>query len=472
MKFSWLARVGFCALMTASAAQCADALVGSGTTEYSKAGEEATRLLSAYLKIDTTNPPGNEQKGAEFLAAVLRDNGIEPTILSTTSGRACVYARLKGTGKKRAIILLNHIDVVPARAEDWKYPPFAGEIHDGEIWGRGAGDMKGIAITQLEAMLMLKRSGKKLDRDIIFIGTPDEEMGGDYGAKWFVQNHKELVKDAEYLFNEGFHIEKGDDGKARYWGVDIAEKSALWLKLSASGQAGHASMPMPDSATNELVRALDKVVNRPPEPVVLPAVREYFKKIATTEPGALKAAFADIDNAVKDARLRDEIFKDRLKYPMLMNTVSLTVLKAGYKTNVIPADATAELDCRLLPGVKHEDFIKEIKQLIGNPAVKIDVLDWQSTPSSPFNTECFEAIKTVAGKEAPGVPVVPVIVPWFTDSHWFRELGIISYGFEPFEVDAAHLATMHGKDERLPVAELTNGVRRFYKIIETLSLAK
>jgi acetylornithine deacetylase/succinyl-diaminopimelate desuccinylase-like protein len=472
MTFSFLRNLALSVILLSSTAQPGSAMIGRANQDFAAAGDEAVKLLSAYIKVDTTNPPGNEQKGAEFLAAVLKENGIESSIFNTAPGRACVYARLKGNGRKRPIILLNHIDVVPARAEDWKHPPFGGEIHDGELWGRGAGDMKGIAISQLEAMLMLKRSGQTLDRDVIFIGTPDEEMGGDFGAKWFVENKKDLVKDAEFLFNEGFHIERGEDGKAKYWGVDVGEKSALWLKLSTSGEAGHASMPLPDSSTNQLVRALQRVVDRPIEPLVLPAVREYFKKISTTESGPLKSTYADIDDSVKDPKLLREIFKDRLKYPMLINTVSLTVLKAGYKTNVIPAEATAELDCRLLPGVKRDDFIAQIKQLIGNSAVKVDVLDWQSTEASSFNTTCFEAIKAVAAKEAPGIPVVPVIVPWFTDSHWFRELGIACYGFEPFEIDAAHLATMHGKDERVPVAEISNGVRRFYKILELLTVER
>ncbi len=473
MRISLLGKLGVCSLLLAMSVPSGWSAIGKSGPDYGKAGEEATRLLSSYLKIDTTVPPGNELKGAEFLASVLRDNGIEATILNTSNQRACIYARLKGNGRKRPIVLLNHIDVVPAKPEDWKYPPFGGEIHDGELWGRGAFDMKGIAIAQLETLLMLKRSGQALDRDVIFIGTPDEEMGGDFGAKWFVEHHRELVKDAEFLLNEGFHIEKGSDGKARYWGVDIAEKSALWLKLTTSGQAGHASMPMPDSSTNQLVRGLQKIVDRKIEPVVLPAVREYFKEVSKTEPNSAKRdAYAEIDKTVNDAKLLDEVLQDKMKSSMLFNTISLTVMKSGYKTNVIPAEASAELDCRLLPGVKQEDFIAQVKKLFGNPSLKVEVLDWQTTAGSSFKTECFDAIKSVAAEESPGIPVVPVVVPWFTDSHWFRELGIECYGFEPFEVDETHLATMHGKDERIPVDELQKGVRRLYKILEALVVSK
>lgn len=440
--------------------------VASG--KWAQADKEAVELLGSYLKINTTNPPGNEKLGADFLAQVLRDNGIEAQVFTAAENRACVYARLKGSGKKKPIVLLNHIDVVPAKAEDWKHPPFSGEIFDGEIWGRGTLDMKGMAIAELEAMLMLKRSGKTLSRDIIFLGTPDEEVGGKAGAEWFVQHHGELVKDAEFLLNEGFYIDTTNEGKPAYWGVDVAEKSILWLRLTAKGDAGHASMPMADSAPNRLVRALNRVVSEPAHPVILPSVREYFKNIAKSETGPLKAAYADIDAAVAKPEVLSQLLLDRLKSPMLRNTISLTVLQSGYKTNVIPAEATAELDCRLLPAVKKDDFIAEVKKIVADPSVDVAPIDWVHADASPYDTEMFKTITAIAAKEMPGVPVVPLVVPWFTDSHFFRELGITSYGFEPFVIDHEHLASVHGKDERVPVKTFTDGVHLLYTILEQM----
>ncbi len=433
--------------------------------DYKAAGEEATKILADYLRIDTTVPPGNEKKGAVFLADILKKNGIESQILETAPDRACIYARLKGNGKKKAIVLLNHIDVVPANAADWKHPPFGGEIHDGELWGRGALDMKGMGIIELEAMLMIKNSGITLDRDIIFLGTPDEEVGGEYGAAWFAKNHKDLVKDAEFLLNEGFMIDADDNGKAKYWGVNFAEKCPLWLELTAKGQAGHASMPLPDSATNKLVRALAKLQQSGPNFKVLPPVEEYFKNIANTETGDVKAAYANIVEATKDPSKEKLIMGDVLKSSMLKNTVSLTVMKAGYKTNVIPGEATAQLDCRILPGVTKDEVVSWVKKTIDEPSIEIGVLEWEQAEPSRLDTELYEAIKAVAKEEAPGVPVVPVLVPWFTDSHWFRELGITAYGFEPTEVDRTHMATMHGVDERIPLKDIENGVRRMHKIL-------
>ena len=437
-------------------------------TDMGQAQDEAISMLKEYLKIDTTNPPGNETRGAAYLAKILNDNGIEAKLYETSPGRSCVYARLKGNGKKKAVVLLNHIDVVPARAEDWKYPPFGGEEHDGEIWGRGTVDMKGFGIAELEAMLLFKRSGKLLDRDLIFLGTPDEEVGGNHGADWFVKNHADLVKDAEFLFNEGAFIDTADDGKARYCGVGVSEKSVLWLSLTAKGDAGHASMPMPDSSVNRLVSSVNKIIENPPEPTVLPAVREYFKRISSTEAEPNRSTFANIDESVKKPELYRDLLKDKFKSAMLRNTVSPTVLKAGYKTNVIPAEAYAELDCRILPGVTKDQFVSSIKDTIKDPSVEVGVLDWVHTDASPYDTECFTAITKVMAKNMPGVPVVPMVMPWFTDSHWFRDIGINAYGFVPYRIDQTHLATMHGKDERVPVANYKETVKIFYEVLEEL----
>lgn len=436
---------------------------------FQKCFDEARSLLSEYLKIDTSNPPGNEKLGAEYLATVLRKNGIEAQLFDTAPNRAIVYARLKGTGKKKAVVLLNHIDVVPAVAADWKHPPFSGEVHDGELWGRGALDMKGMGIAQLESMLMLKRSGKKLDRDIIFLGTPDEEVGGAYGAQWFAQHHPELLKDAEFLINEGSHIITGEDGKPKFWGVNFSEKSVLWLKLTATGQAGHASMPIRDSAPNHLARALDRIVQRFPRRVDSPDVVKELQKIADSRPEPLKSYYSRVVADARSPEYLKSIENDKMLSSMLVNTVSLTVLKSGYKTNVIPAEAVAELDCRLLPGVEKDEFINEVKGVINDPSIKISVLEWETPGISSLDNELMTAIRDVAREESPGTPVSPVVVPWFTDSHWFRKLGITCYGFEPMEVKPSLLAGMHGKDERVPLNVYNDGIRRLYKILLKLS---
>lgn len=441
------------------------AFAAPSPVDYTKAGDEAVKLLCDYIKIDTTVPPGNEKLGAEFLSGVLKKEGIDSQILETAPGRACIYARLKGSGKGDAIVLLNHIDVVPAEAKDWRYPPFGGEIHDGEVWGRGALDMKGEGILQLMAMILLKRSGATLDRDVIFIGTPDEEMGAEFGAKWFKLNKPELVKDAKYLINEGCAIDADAAGKAKFWGINVAEKSVLWLEVKASGMAGHASMPMADAATNRLVRALTKLNANPPAPAVSDQVAYFFKKIAdTAESPKLREYYLDIKKAVADPEAMKVLMQDKMKACMLSSTISLTVLKAGYKTNVIPAEAVAQLDCRLLPGADHKEFIEQVKKIMDDPSLEVKVLEWEKAEKSDLSP-LTDAIAEVAKEEDPTMPVVPVVVPWFTDSHWFRELGLKAYGFIPLEIDPQHLATMHGKDERVPITAIHNGLRRMHKIL-------
>jgi acetylornithine deacetylase/succinyl-diaminopimelate desuccinylase-like protein len=441
--------------------------------DFEKASAEATEYLSKYLQIDTTNPPGNEKLGADYLAKILRNNGIEAEVIPTgEENRASVCARLKGNGKKKGIVLLNHIDVVPAAAKDWRHAPFNGEIHDGELWGRGALDMKNMGIAELEAMLLLKRSGVTLDRDIIFLGTPDEEVGGAHGARWVKENRPDTVKDAEFLLNEGFHIVVGADGKPMYWGVDVAEKSVLWLRITAKGDAGHASVPRRDSAPNRLVEALNRLVNSPVEFTILPVVQQFFRDIAATSAPELRDAYRNLTKAAADPKESKLLMKDKQLAAMLRNTVSLTVLKSGYKTNVIPAEASAELDCRLLPDVKPEEFIAHIKQILADPSLDVSIIEWEHAGPSSADTELFNGIKSVAAKDMPGVPVVPVVAGWFTDTHWFRELGLTGYGFEPFLMDQEHLESVHGKNERIQVAEFGKGVRRLYEILWKMSVSE
>lgn len=465
--------LGFlCAAMILSnclAGQAAVKGITPGTSTRNHHETEAVGLLSHYLQIDTTNPPGNEKAGAQFLANVLAKEGIQARLFETSPGRACVYARLHGNGRKRAIILLSHIDVVPAKAQDWKHHPFKGEIIDGEIWGRGALDIKGLAIANLETMLMIKRSGKVLDRDVIFLATADEESGGEHGAATFVKNHSDLVRDAEFLLNEVGAIYTNDAGKPLYWGVDIAEKSVLWLKLTATGEAGHASLPMPDSAPNKLVLALAQIIESPPPPHVLQVVAQSFHDIAPAMPEPMRSYFVDIKASVQDPKIYAAILANKQLGAVLRNTVSLTVLKSGYKTNVIPKEAIAELDCRLLPGTDKEQFIKEIKDKVSPFGVEVSELTWQKAEASLPYSALFDAITKVAAKEQPGVPVVSIICPGFTDSHWFRDMDITCYGFAPFEIDPEHVATIHGTNERIPERSFLQGIKYLYEIVTTVA---
>src|SRR5256884_2438553 len=224
-------------------------------------GREAAALLSQYVAINTTNPPGNELQTANWLKAVLAREGIEAEVFEPRPGKANLYARIKGEGNARPLILLNHMDVVLATPEYWKVHPFSGSVQDGYLWGRGALDMKGEAVTQLLSLLTLKRAGVPLRRDVIFLATADEEIGGGVGAGWFVEHHRDDVQDAEFLLNEGGTVRTDPSGRIEYYGVGTTEKSPFWLNLTARGTPGHGSRPTPDNPVHRLGRALSRIAS-------------------------------------------------------------------------------------------------------------------------------------------------------------------------------------------------------------------
>src|SRR6266571_3896569 len=359
-------------------------------------GDEAIALLSQYLRINTTNPPGNEIAAARWLAQVLQRDGITAQVFEPAPGKANLYARLRGDGSARPIILLNHMDVVLASPEYWSVDPFGGVIKDGYIWGRGAQDMKGEGIAELMTLLVLKRAGVPLKRDVIFLATADEEVGQGVGAGWFVEHHPELVRDAEFLVNEGGTIRLGEDRRVEYYGVGTTEKSPLWLQLVARGTAGHGSRPTPDNPVHRLIRGVARVAAYQTPLAVTPAVDRYFRDLATIEPDALRRGwFQDIRAALRDTAAARAITADLTYNALLRNTISITGLKGSDKTNVIPPVASAALDVRLLPGQNPAAFLADLVRVVGDSAVTITPQgpNWPAT-ESPTDTELFRAIVT------------------------------------------------------------------------------
>ncbi len=288
----------------------------------------AVRALSEYLKINTTNPPGNELEGARFLQTLLARDGIDAQILDTAelgSGRANLYARLRGNGAKRAVALVNHLDVVPADPRYWSVDPFSGAIKDGYVYGRGALDMRGEGIVQLMALVALKRSGVPLTRDIVFIGNADEELGGT-GAQVFIQRHPDLVKDVEFLMTEG-----GDnlveDGHLRYYGVGIAEKRTFWQRLTVHGTPSHGSRPTKANPVPRLVAALDRIAHYETPLHVTPGVEKYFRDVSVRYSGQQRAWLADIRATLAEPRRRAWVLSDVYWNAILRNTISLTELQ-------------------------------------------------------------------------------------------------------------------------------------------------
>ncbi len=443
-----------------------DSISSENLQQYS---ELAVRWMQQYLQIDTTNPPGHEAKAAAFFKRILDAEGIENRVFDYAPGRANIWARVKGSGRKRPIILLNHMDVVTSDASHWTVPPFSGAIVNGSMYGRGAQDMKCDAIAQLLTLVVLKREGVQLDRDVIFLATADEEVD-DTGTDWMIGNQRALFGDAEYLITEGGENPLETDGVA-YIGVDAAEKAPFWLRVTAHGQAGHGSRPQDDSAPNRLVHALDRIIGYQGETKVLPVVEDFLREMAAFEPAARARQFRDVRAAMQDESFRESVERDPSVSYLFRNTIALTMLGGSQQTNVLPSEAWANLDVRLLPGEDPEEFLAEMRRVVGDSAVSIEPLNANFSPAnaSPTNTDLFAAIRRVASRYFPGAPVVPRLTSGYTENQRFRQLGIVSYGFTPYVTTAEEGSTEHGDNERIRVEELRRGYRVLVDVVAEIA---
>ena len=429
---------------------------------WDKLTQEATALLAQYIRIDTTNPPGNELGAAHMLREKFLADGIPATVWQPVPGRGVVAARLRGIGKHtKAIVLLSHMDVVPANPKQWQVPPFSGEVKDGDIWGRGAIDDKGPGVIELMAMLAIKRAGILLNRDVIFIATGDEEEGGRNGAGWFVDHEKQVFADAGYLLNEGGGIVQ-TPGHHRFFEVSLAEKTPMWIRLTAQGPSGHAAVPPNETAVTHLTAALSKLIAyRAPIHIIDP-VRDYFRAIAKLDGKPVE--FNNLMLSLRKPAYRKEFLLTPRYNALVRDTVTPTVLAASPKINVIAPTASAEVDCRLLPGEDPNAFLRRIGQIIADDTIKIEVLLNFPAVSSPRRSILMNAIETVAWHDGHSM-VVQTMIAGFTDSHYFRADGLVAYGFVPIELTAAQAHTVHGINERVSVKELGNGIRRMVELL-------
>lgn len=440
----------------------------SAQIDWTRARTEAVQLLQDLIRIDTTNPPGNERAAALHLRKLLESDGIETRLLEVAPGRANLYARIKGDGSRRPLILLSHTDVVMAESQRWSVPPFGGELRDGFIYGRGAIDMKGTATVHATLMRLLKRLKVPLKRDLILLAVADEEAGGS-GATSIIENHRELIRDAEFLLNEG-DVPYVKNGKLQQYGVDVMEKAALWLRISAKGPAGHGSIPLSDSSVERLLSALERL-RKWETPIEVPrAVAEGYRiKAAQQSDLTLKNAYLNLEKAFKSPALRKKLLADSTLNAEVRNTFTITGLKGSDKVNVIPGVASAQIDARLLPGETPDGFIAKLRRVLNDPSLDIEVLEGSTPTGSNVETALMQAIRKVAARRDPGVPVIPTMLTSSTDSAKFRPLGIIAYGFEPFKLDDNELNRSHGDDERLSVENLGFALEFLYEVIMELN---
>jgi acetylornithine deacetylase/succinyl-diaminopimelate desuccinylase-like protein len=432
---------------------------GQPAIDWKEVTQEATDLLSRYITIDTSNPPGNEEAAALFLAEILRREGVESQLYQAAPGRANLSARLPGDGSKRPLILLNHTDVVPAEPSFWEEPPFAGTVRDGVIWGRGALDMKGMAVMELMAFLLLKRHSIPLKRDVVFMALADEEVGGEVGIEWMDRHHPEAM-DAEYVLNEG------GGGSTELLGVrkpifncSVSEKGPLWLKLRTRGSPGHGSVPHDDNSLERLVRALYRVQGWQHPITVLPEMQLYLRGLRD---GGVLSEIPD-ENAL--AQIAESTPMVRA---VLTNTISLTTCTAGYKHNVIPAVSEATLDCRLLPGHSPQAFVEELKGIIDDPKVEIEEVYRSDTVPSPVETELFDVLKKVTSEQVKEALFLPYISAGFTDSRVFRQRGVVAYGLMPALLEPSDVAAIHGNNERISVENLRLGTQVLFEVARRL----
>jgi acetylornithine deacetylase/succinyl-diaminopimelate desuccinylase-like protein len=441
---------------------------GTKTMDWNVLALEGQKILSDYLKIDTSNPPGNETKAAVFLKEILDREGIPAQILDTAelgTGRANLYARLEGNGSKRAIALVHHLDVVPATPSFWTVNPFSGIVKDGYIWGRGALDMKGEGVVQLMALIALKRSGVQLNRDIVYIANADEELTSTGGIA-FVKNHADLLKDVEYIITEATE-NSVQNGKIRYFAVGVAEKRTFWQRLTVKGVPSHGSRPTRQNPVPRLVAALDKIAKYETPIHVTPGVAKFFSDISRLYPEPRKSWLANVEKAVTNPEAREWILSDPYWNAYLRNTISLTGLSGSNKTNVIPAEATADVDVRLLPDTDAAAMLATLKKIVGDTAVHFTTLLEPKTPlESPIDTDLFRAIEKAALEREPGAFVTTPMQTGATDRPTYRKLGIITYAIDPFKVEQAERQRgVHGNDERLAVENVSFGARYYYDIL-------
>jgi acetylornithine deacetylase/succinyl-diaminopimelate desuccinylase-like protein len=448
--------------LTAAADFPSDAIPQTRQVQYA---ELSVQWMQEYLRVDTTNPPGNEARAAEFFRKIFEQEGIEHQVFEFAPWRANIWARLKGSGARRPLILLNHTDVVTSDAARWKAPPFSGEVIEGAMYGRGAMDMKNLGMAQLVVMVMLKREQARLDRDVIFLAVADEEAGGE-GTDWMIANQRDLLGNAEFLINEG-GSNRLEGGKVKHVGVDVAEKATFWLKLTAQGTPGHGSRPIANSAPERLVRALNRILNHRTELKLLPVVEEYLREVARFEPEERAKKFRNARASLGDRHFRAELERDYFIGPMLRNTISLTMMGGSQQTNVIPGEAWAHLDVRLLPGEDPQAFLAEMRRVVNDSNVDIEPQqkEFRIANASPIDTELYAAIRRVAGRYFPDAVIAPRLTTGYTESQRYRPLGIVCYGFAVHAATAEESSTAHGDNERIRVEELRRGHRILYDVV-------
>jgi acetylornithine deacetylase/succinyl-diaminopimelate desuccinylase-like protein len=444
------------------------------TTALPSLGDDAKRMCQALLRMDTTNPPGNERICAEYLARELGEVGYKPQLLEAQPARTNLVVRHRGTGALPPLLLTAHLDVVEADPSKWRRPPFSGDEHEGCLWGRGAIDMKNMAAMCAAIMRRLAATEARLSRDIIFAAVADEEAGCDLGSRFLVEQHRGLVE-AEYAIGEsgGFSLHLGD---ATFYPVQVAEKGFCWIRARIVGEPGHGSMPRADSVVTRLGEALAALgrASLPVHPTRY--ISEFLDALRARQPALIQPLVKLVARPqllARVARLVPNASVARSFSALLANTASATVVRAGAKTNVIPGVAEFEIDGRTLPGQSDADLLRELRDVLG-PEVELEIIkSAPPTVTEPAASPLFDIIRREVERRERDATVIPYMIPGFTDAKYFTQMGARWYGFSPVKIEKGsgiRFADMfHGHDERVPVAGLVWGVDVLDAVVRGIS---
>ena len=432
--------------------------------------KEAEDLLVAYIQIDTSNPPGNETAGAKFLQQILAKEGIESRLVGSDPARQSLYARLSSGSKEKALVLLHHIDVVPADSAQWARAPFSGVRDGGYIWGRGALDVKSLGIANLMAFIELKRRALPLKRDVIYLATADEELGGRKGVGELLEKYPELFSNVGFVLNEGGYNETIVD-KVAFWGIEVQQKTPLFLRLHSEGMPGHSAAPPDDGGTvARLIRAMHAVLQIPTPYRLHPEVQQFFHRAGRHRTDPRGEVLREIGEPLDVVRIEKTLGPGYRA--LLRNTITITRVSGGFAVNAIPAQASADVDIRLLPGEPPEPMIERIKAEVADHARVEVLLSSQPTAASPTDTELYAVLSQAMKAAEKGSAVEPVVGAGTSDSRFFRARGIVAYGIAPFKVNYYDADNVHGADERIRARFFAEGLRLMRRIVTDFCAAQ
>jgi acetylornithine deacetylase/succinyl-diaminopimelate desuccinylase-like protein len=437
---------------------------------------EIASFLSELIQINTTNPPGNETKAAQFIADYLAKDGFKSEIIESAPGRGSIITRLKGSGQKPNLLLLSHLDVVAANPAEWTVDPFSGAVKDGFVYGRGAIDMKGMTAIEVMTLKLLKKNNVPLKGDVVLAATADEERGGEEGAGYLLRNHKEKIW-CPYVLNEGGGTAFPQHGRNLY-PIQTAEKGILWFKIKAKGTPGHGSTPnMADNAITRINKVISKLGSYPSPTVYVPTLKEFVAEVAKSNPEHKEILTQLLNNPehsdqiLKELSKKDKPLAEEI-WPRTKTTISPTIIKGGVKENIIPSECEVTFDCRVLPGQSVTETLELIKSMlkdVGEDKLSYEIIQMHNGNESSTQTPLYEAIKNVLKEVEPDCGVTPTLTTGGTDSRFFRETGSICYGFHPVrpeEPNDEYEKRMHGIDERLSLENLVWGTSVFYETVK------